>query len=156
MSTNKNLVQSVIPATLPYHFSTENTTSIRKEHNITPLTVINISASNSIADTMTDNNISKESSVHMDDKEYQDTKLLITVPASDKEQTFELLNFTPAGCVSVLNMLQHDLGTDPTVLNNGPVISCVTTAIFCNHPPPRWERAIKSCKPTLFPQANQW
>ena len=101
---------------------------------------------------MTDNNISKTSLVHMDKDEVQDTKLVITVPPSDKEQTFELLNFTPAGCVSILNMLQHELGADPAVLNNGTVISCVTTAIFCNHPHRVGDAHLRVVHPHSFPK----
>ena len=103
---------------------------------------------------MTDNNNSKTSSVHMDDDEVQDTKLVITVPPSDEEQTFELLNFSQAGCVSILNMLQHELGADPSVLNNGTVISCVTTAIFCNHPRRVGNAQLKVVNQHFFPKQS--
>ena len=93
MNTNKPLVQSVIPATLPYHFSAVNTNRDLTKHSKTPLTSININTSDSIKEMMTDD-LSKSSLVHIDDKDYQDTKLVIKVPASDKEQSYELLNFT--------------------------------------------------------------
>ena len=87
MSTNKNLVQSVIPATLPFHYSTENTNKKLTQHCNIPLSSININTPVSVEETMTDDNISKTSSVHIDDENYKDSKLVITVPASDEDQS---------------------------------------------------------------------
>ena len=152
MSTNKNLVQSVIPATIPYHYSTENT-NIKQHCNI-PLSSININTPVAVEETMTDDNISKTSSVHIDDENYKDTKLVITVPASDEDQSYELLNFTQAGCGSVINMLQHELGADPGVMANCPVISCVTTAIFQNHPRCVGNAQLSVIHPHHFPEQS--
>ena len=152
MNTNKPLVQSVIPATLPYHFSAVNTNRDLTKHSTTPLPSININTSDSVKETMTDNNLSKSSLVHMDDEDYQDTKLVITVPASDKEQSYKLLNFTQAGCVSMMNMLQDELRVDPAVMNNSPVISCLMTAIFWNHPCRVGNAQLTIVNPQHFPK----
>ena len=69
MNKNKPLVQSVIPASLPYYFTVENTTKDLTKPSKPSLISLDINTSKSIKATMT-NNLSKSSSVQIDEDDH--------------------------------------------------------------------------------------
>ena len=52
----------------------------------------------------------------------------------------------------MMNMLQDELRVDPAVMNNSPVISCMMTAIFQNHPRRVGNAQLSLLNPQHFPK----
>lgn len=135
MSNKKPLVQKVIPASLHSYFLVEKkNNNINVDRYSSPIKLHScISGASTQLNNMADN-LSKASSVYLDEEDYCPTKLMIKVPPTDKEQTIEVIEITNAGCLNIMSMLTKDLKVDPVILkNNNNLISCVITLFLKHH-----------------------